>query len=684
MIPSSQLRMKAIALLVLSTVSLSTQLPTYSMSLSTCKMSRSECEEECAVKSGWMMLCVENAEQNAQIQSKAGEDVGVWLGYDDRSVDGQWEWFDGCDSNYTRWNAAYSEPNGGTGEYFAISSNGDWSDVADSTDFTCGCQTADQNSNGVFVWDQCESVAWAHILGLVGWLHWYTWYTFHCGCNGIKALGQDASYRYTRGRGLLLQLTLLLAFLMICGGSVLLSSCSRCYGSHRDLGITYTVLGSWGFLWTALALSKLCSRIGNSDDIKLMRTDEIEGCWVVSLFPIPWIWATFYNKPVSPDRVRGNGVVFCCCVPIPFEEYRTRLPGTNRFPHESDANNVIDYSNAHFNCGTTADGKSGLCSLRIIPVNTGIDAREGGGEGAAAAAPDVVVISRQPPSSASAPAPVPTTISTARTPRESTTKKNVPDGMAASIQSLAQTIMPSRITLKDGEEVRNSMQRLVKGHVDSYFPEVLISYATGCRDQCHGHWRDDDAEGCGPGMLYCQAICNELEARGINTFSGLHVPAGTDWQVFLLKLNSRFSEAKVLIVIVTPAMYRSIPCLTEIFTALTNKRRVTLLPVLFENPIPRVDEQWPSIKRHETEKLMMLTKVQQNFGALNCIPSPPGSILDQPSIIDRVLEDTAKAIGMDHLPPVVPVAHGKGHDETREAELAQTGIGGDAKVTPVF
>ena len=44
-------------------------------------------------------------------------------------------------------------------------------------------------------------------------------------------------------------------------------------------------------------------------------------------------------------------------------------------------------------------------------------------------------------------------------------------------------------------------------------------------------------------------------------------PTGTDWKVFLLKLSSRFARCKVLIVVVTPALYASIPCLTEIFVS---------------------------------------------------------------------------------------------------------------------
>ena len=63
------------------------------------------------------------------------------------------------------------------------------------------------------------------------------------------------------------------------------------------------------------------------------------------------------------------------------------------------------------------------------------------------------------------------------------------------------------------------------------WPEVLVSYGTGTREGL-------DEPGCGPGMYFCQAVVSELEKAGISTFSGLHVGAGTDWRIFLQKLNS--------------------------------------------------------------------------------------------------------------------------------------------------
>ena len=101
-------------------------------------------------------------------------------------------------------------------------------------------------------------------------------------------------------------------------------------------------------------------------------------------------------------------------------------------------------------------------------------------------------------------------------------------GGATTLRQLDKDAPP--LTLEDGEIARASMQRLVKGELrqvpigkrmrgllswkldrqltnsttfttpffSAYYPEVLISYATGRRE--------GDAPGCGPGMFYCQVV----------------------------------------------------------------------------------------------------------------------------------------------------------------------------------
>ena len=53
--------------------------------------------------------------------------------------------------------------------------------------------------------------------------------------------------------------------------------------------------------------------------------------------------------------------------------------------------------------------------------------------------------------------------------------------------------VPDRITLEDGERVRKAMRGMVQGDIDEYYPEDLVTYATG-------HRKGVDAQGTGPGQ----------------------------------------------------------------------------------------------------------------------------------------------------------------------------------------
>ena len=204
--------------------------------------------------------------------------------------------------------------------------------------------------------------------------------------------------------------------------------------------------------------------------------------------------------------------------------------------------------------------------------------------------------------------------------------------------------VPDVIGLKTGQTVRKKMQSLVKGSDEVYFPPVLISYATGSR-------ANQDADGCWPGMLYAQKVSEILEGHGIETYSGLHVHAGIDWKVFLEKMSSDFSECKVLIVIVTPALFNSQACMLEIFTALEANLRI--IPVLFENAKPGepnalfdIEHQWPMITGMSTQDVKKkLARVRTGFGSLNTIPAPPGDARESPETMDRVVEDVLNCLG---------------------------------------
>ena len=127
----------------------------------------------------------------------------------------------------------------------------------------------------------------------------------------------------------------------------------------------------------------------------------------------------------------------------------------------------------------------------------------------------------------------------------------------------------------------------------------------------------------------------------------------------------------------TPALYKSIPCLTEIFKALTSEKGVKIIPVLFENPLPRSDDQWTQVQPDDLKAVEMLTRVQQDFGSLNCIPSPPGTVLEQPAVVDRVIATVCEHLGKPaHSAPSSEPMHTTGVEELEVGGASGGGGGG--------
>jgi hypothetical protein len=90
--------------------------------------------------------------------------------------------------------------------------------------------------------------------------------------------------------------------------------------------------------------------------------------------------------------------------------------------------------------------------------------------------------------------------------------------------------IPAAITTMDGNLVRAQAIALIPNNdYDSYYPEVVVSYATGRRS--------NDAEGTGPGMYYANQLMMFLYGFGIQCFSGLHVPSSKDWKTFMKRLE---------------------------------------------------------------------------------------------------------------------------------------------------
>jgi len=166
---------------------------------------------------------------------------------------------------------------------------------------------------------------------------------------------------------------------------------------------------------------------------------------------------------------------------------------------------------------------------------------------------------------------------------------------------------------------------------DRYYPEVVISYATGRREQ--------DCAGAGPGMYYAAGFISFLHQCGVQCFSGLHVPPGTDWKVFMLRLKGRHAKAKVLIVLKTKSFYESAPCLKELSCAIDQK--IPVIPIVLEENLPGPKQQWSKLTDQDSE--VMIAKVQEHLGKINDIPSP-GTLLTVPITLDEIIEEINKHV----------------------------------------
>jgi len=182
---------------------------------------------------------------------------------------------------------------------------------------------------------------------------------------------------------------------------------------------------------------------------------------------------------------------------------------------------------------------------------------------------------------------------------------------------------------------------------NDFYPEVVISYASGRRS-------GQDCDGAGPGMYYAAGILKILHERGVRCFSGLHVPPGTDWEVFMLRLNSRRAQAKVLIVVLTVALFESKPCLKEINAAI--KKGIPVLPIRFEDKVPGHKDQWARFTDEDSE--LMIYRVQEHLSKVNSIPHS-GTVLTVPDSMNTIVDLVDKYLGIDraHISPGMPGNH---------------------------
>jgi hypothetical protein len=194
------------------------------------------------------------------------------------------------------------------------------------------------------------------------------------------------------------------------------------------------------------------------------------------------------------------------------------------------------------------------------------------------------------------------------------------------------------ITLPGANALQKKVLDLVPD-IASFFPQLMFSYATGTRD-C-------DAPGTGPGLVYAAQLALRFAKARIPCFTGLHVPPGDDWKIYYTKLDGRFSECSVFIVLLTPALYQSMNCLEEVSRALRAKRngvKVKVIPLRMELQLPGKSKQWPGVKKTDVDNLQRLTEVQEGLGKINAFPARGTLFCDSgesATYVDQLLEMVA-------------------------------------------
>ena len=200
----------------------------------------------------------------------------------------------------------------------------------------------------------------------------------------------------------------------------------------------------------------------------------------------------------------------------------------------------------------------------------------------------------------------------------SVSKDNVPDAID---DAFAQNLK---------KEIRDMVPR---SEVEDYYPSSF--------DKLRDGKREGDAQGTGPGMVYASGVIKLLKHHDVPCFSGLHVPVGEDWKMFMKRLHKKNvkengdqkrdkkAKCKVLLVLLTQALFESIPCLYEIYTAIVNK--IKILPIRLEEDVKYADA-WSNAKPDDENKK---SKVLKELGRINAIPH---TLLTVPDSFDEVME----------------------------------------------
>ena len=221
--------------------------------------------------------------------------------------------------------------------------------------------------------------------------------------------------------------------------------------------------------------------------------------------------------------------------------------------------------------------------------------------------------------------------------------------------------IPIRIGQIESNGVQQQIQQLVPTDFNTFYPKVIISYATGRRST-------GDVEGAGPGLYIAAEVIKALFKSEIPCFSGLMTPAGRDWKEYFLRLDH--ANARVLVTLLSKAFFQSIACLKEVHDAI--EKGLVIIPVRVEESesgaidIARdMASMWPdatieNYARFETsnnlaysKKLEQTTrqslKVKDTLRSANTLPER-GSLLTDSNALKKLINRVRDILLKEHPP----------------------------------
>ena len=194
--------------------------------------------------------------------------------------------------------------------------------------------------------------------------------------------------------------------------------------------------------------------------------------------------------------------------------------------------------------------------------------------------------------------------------------------------------VPQSFDLTLVQKIKNEVLALHTDNIDDFYPQVILSYASGTRP--------GDVKGSGPGMMYVTGLLKMLNKEGIDAYCGLHAEVGENWKKFMLRIKGRRARGKVLVLILTKAFFQSKYCLQEVHAAV--KKKMSLLPIRFEEEIPGADDQWKDHIKTDDDELMLMD-VQNKLGSINSIPHP-GTFLTQSGCWETIFKKLRKDVAI--------------------------------------